>query len=87
MLVQSCLQLTTSPTLKTKGKIKLLVTSISVIEVRMPEIVDPSNIYKLNFNAFQLPKGVIPLDVMHCVDHETPKKKQKKNTRSSYIKH
>ena len=52
MLVQSCLQLTTNPIIKTKGKIKLLPSSISVIEVKIPEIPDPSNIYKLNFSTF-----------------------------------
>ena len=73
MLVESCLLLTTSPILKTKGKVKLLPTSISVIEVRPLEIPDPSNIYELDCNTFHLPKGVVPLDVMHYVDHKTPK--------------
>ena len=73
MLVQRCSQLTTNPILKTKGKLKLLSYSISVIEVRTPEIPEPSNIYKLDFSTFLLPKGVIPLDVMHCMDHKTPK--------------
>ena len=74
MLVQSCLQLTTSPILKIKRKNKLLLTSISVIEVRTPEIPDPSNIYELRLQYFSVVlKGVIPLDVMHHVDHKTPK--------------
>ena len=73
MLTQSCLQLTTSPTLKTKDKIQLLLASISGIEVRTPEIPDPSHIYELDFNTFQLTKGVIPLDVMYHVDHKTSK--------------
>ena len=72
MLAQSCLQLTTNPVLKTKGKIKLLPSSISVIDLRTPEIPDPNKIYKLDFNTFQLCKGVIPLNVMHCMDHKTP---------------
>ena len=50
----------------------LLSSSISVIEVKTPKIPDPSNIYELNFNTFQLPEGVIPLDVMDCVDHKLP---------------
>ena len=58
MLAQSCSQLITNPILKTKGKIKLLPSSISVIVVRTLEIPDPSNIYKLNFSRFQLPKEV-----------------------------
>ena len=68
---ESCSQITTNPILKTEGKIKLLPFSISVIEVRTPEIPDPSNIYELDFSTFQLPKGVIPLHVMHCMDHKT----------------
>ena len=72
MLAQSCLLLTTNPILKTKGKIKLLPSSISDIEVRTLEIPDPSNIYELDFSMFQLPEGVIPLDVMHCMNHKTP---------------
>ena len=31
------------------------------------------NVYKLNFSAFQLQKGVILLDVLHKVNHKTPK--------------
>ena len=82
MLAQSCLQLTTNPMLKPKGKIKLLPSSVSVIEVRTTGIPDPSNIYELNFSMFQLPKGVIPLDVMHHVDHEMPQ-----TLKSSFSKH
>ena len=72
MLSQSCLHVTTYPILKTKGKIKLLPSSISIIEVRTPQIPDPNNIYELDFDTFQLSEGVIPLDVMHCMDHKTP---------------
>ena len=81
MTAQSYLQSTTNPILKTKGKIKLLPSSISVIEVRTPEIPDPNNIY-VHFSTFQLPKRVIPLDVMHHVDH-----KNAKNIKSSYFKY
>ena len=70
MLAQSYLQLTTNPILKSKDKNKLLPSSISVVVVRTLEIPDPNNIYELHFNTFQLPKGVIPLDVMHCMDHK-----------------
>ena len=59
--------------IKTKGKIKLLQSSISVIEVRTPEIPDSNNIYDLDFSTFQLPEGVILLDVMHHVDHKMPR--------------
>ena len=56
MLPQSCLQLTTNPVLKTEGKIKLLPSSISVIEVRIPEIPDSKIIYEIDFSTFQLQK-------------------------------
>ena len=71
MIVQSCSQLTTNSILKTKGQIKLLPSSISVTEVKTQEIPDPRNIYKLNCSTFQLYKGVIPLDVIHHMDHKT----------------
>ena len=38
--------------------------SISVIEVRTPEV---------DFNAFQLPEGIIPLHAMHHMDHKMPR--------------
>ena len=71
-LEQNCSQLTTNSILKTKGKIKLLPSSISIIEVRTLEILDPNNIYYLDFDTFQLPKGNIPLDTMNHMDHKTP---------------
>ena len=70
MLAQSCSQIITNPILKTKGKIKLLLTSISVIEIKTPEIPDPNNVYGLDFNTFQLPVGTNPLDIMLHVDHK-----------------
>ena len=73
MLAQSCVQPTIHPILKTKGKIKLLPSSISVIKVRMPEIPDSNNIYELDFSTFQLPEGIIPLEMMHHVDHKMPR--------------
>ena len=51
----------------------MLPSSISVIEVRTPEIPEPNNIYELDFDTFQLPEGVIPLDMMHHMDHKMPK--------------
>ena len=73
MLPQSCTQIITTPIIKTKGKTKLSPSSISVIEIRTPEIPDPNNIYELDFNTFQLPKGNIPLDIMHCIEHKMPR--------------
>ena len=73
MLAQSCLQIVTNPISKTKGKIKLLPSSISVKEVQTPEIPDSNNIYELDFSIFQLPQGIILLDVIHCVDDKMPR--------------
>ena len=52
MLAQSCLQIVTNPILKTEFKIILLPSSISVIEIRTPEIPDAKNIYELYFSTF-----------------------------------
>ena len=76
MLAQRCSQLTTNLILKTKGKIKLLPSYILVIEVHTQEIPDPNNIYELDFNTFQLPKEVIPLHMMHHMDHKTPQRRK-----------
>ena len=66
-------QIVTKPMLKTKGKIKLIPSSISVIEVRTPGIPDSNNIYEVDFNTFQLLEGIIPLDIMHHVDQKIPR--------------
>ena len=47
--------------------------SISVLEIKMPEVPDTNNLYELNFDTFQLPEGVIPLCILHRIDHKTPK--------------
>ena len=44
MLAQSCLQLTTNPMLNTEGKIKPLPSSISVTEVRTPDVETHSKV-------------------------------------------
>ena len=73
MLAQSCSQIVTNPILKTKGKIKLLSSFVSVTEVGTPEIPDSNNIYELDFNTFQMPDGIIQLDIMHHMDHKIPR--------------
>ena len=52
MLAQNCSQIVTDPILKTKGKIKLLPSSVSVTEIRSSEIPDSNSIYELDFNTF-----------------------------------
>ena len=71
-LAQSCLQIVMHPFIKSIGKIKLLPFSISVIKDRTPEIPHSNSIYEVDFNTFQLPEGIIPLDIMHPLDHKMP---------------
>ena len=72
MITEAILQVTDSPILKTKGKIALPTMSISVISVKMPPNCNNNDVYKLYFNTFQLPEVVIPLDILHKVNHKTP---------------
>ena len=73
IIAQSVSQVTTNPILKTTGKVTLPPMSISVVEIKLPMVPDTNNLYELNFDMFQLPEGVIPLNVLHRVDHKTPK--------------
>ena len=45
--------------------------SASIVEVKTPKIADSTNLYKLNIDTFQPPKSIIPLDILHRVDHKT----------------
>ena len=45
--------------------------SVSIIEVKTPKLTNTDNLYKMNADTFQLPEGVILLDVLHKVDHKT----------------
>ena len=72
MLGQRISQVMVEPRLKTKGKIILPASSISVPEIRMLEIADTNNLYELGLDTFQLPEGIIPLDVLHQMNHKTP---------------
>ena len=47
--------------------------SVSEVEIKMPMVPNTNNLYQLNFDMFQLSEGVIPLDVLHRMDHKTPK--------------
>ena len=46
--------------------------SVSIVEVKTPKLTDSTNLYELNADIFQLPEGIIPLDVLHRVYHKTP---------------
>ena len=71
MLAQAISQSTNSPMLKTKGNIKLFPMSISVVSIKTPTIQNSNDLYKLNLYTFQLPEGIIPLDILHSIDHKT----------------
>ena len=73
MIAQIISHTTVSPILIIKGKVILPPMSVSVVRVKMPEVLDINNLYELNLDTFQLPKGVIPLDIIHRIDHKTPK--------------
>ena len=55
-----------------KGKIILKPNSISVIAVKTPKVPDTNILYEVD-SEFQLPEGIIPLDVLHKVDHKMPR--------------
>ena len=72
MIANAILQTANSPILKTKGKITLPPMSISIVGIKTPTLQNTYNLYELNFDIFQLPEGVIPLDVLHRINHKTP---------------
>ena len=57
---------------KINRRITLPPVSVSIIEVTTPKLADTTNLYKMNVATFQLPEGIILLDVLHRVDHKTP---------------
>ena len=42
--------------------------SASVRSVKTLPLHNTNDVYELNFNTFQLPEGVIPLDILHKVN-------------------
>ena len=72
MIAQAISQTINSPILRKKGKITLPSMSVSIVAIKTPTLHNTNNLYELNFNTFELPEGVIPLDIVHRVDHRTP---------------
>ena len=70
VIEEAILQVTHSPIIKTKGKITLPLMSVSVVSVKTPPLHNTNDVYKLSFNTFQLPEGVIPLDIFHKVNQK-----------------
>ena len=72
MIAQAISETVNIPILKTKGKVTLPPASISIIGIKTPTIQNTNVLCELNFDTFQLLDGVIPLDLLHRVDHITP---------------
>ena len=71
VIVQSVLQALDHPIIK-KGRVTLLPVSVSINEVKTPKLTNTTNLYRMNADTFQLPEGIILLDVLHRVDQKTP---------------
>ena len=69
VIAHSCHSTIGEPIIKTKGKVIVKLNSISVIAVKTPRIPDTNTLYEVD-SKFQLPKGIILLDVLHRVDHK-----------------
>ena len=60
------------PVIKMNGSITIPPESVSIIEVNTPKLADTTNLYEMNAATFQLPEGIILLDVLHRANHRTP---------------
>ena len=56
---------------KSKGQCTLQSYSITSISVKTPRNIQAHNLLKINLDR-QLPKGLIPLDVLHNIKHKQP---------------
>ena len=56
---------------KTMGQCTLQGRSITWISVKTPRNIQVNNLLKINLDR-QLPKGLIPLDVLHNIEHKQP---------------
>ena len=71
VIAQSISQTIDYQIIKTKNKVTLSPMSVSIIEVKTPKIPNTTNLYKVCADTFQLPEGIILLDILHRVDHKT----------------
>ena len=72
VIAEAISQVIGNPISKTKDEITLPPMSVSVVSVKTPSLCNTNHLHKLNCTTFQLPEGVISLDVIHRVDHKTP---------------
>ena len=70
--MQLVLQVLDYPIIKMKGRVILPPLSISIIEVKTHKLTNTTNLYEMKADTFQLPEGIILLDVLHRIDHKTP---------------
>ena len=56
---------------KTKGQCTIQHRSITWITIQTPKNLDNNGLYKINLDR-QLPTGIIPLDIMHNLNHKQP---------------
>ena len=56
---------------KTEGQCTLQGRSITWISVKTPRNIQANNLLEINLDK-QLPKGLIPLDVLHNIEHKQP---------------
>ena len=68
---ESVNRLKSSPIIKTKGKIKLSRASIALVEVQAARDIIGNKKYQLNPEGY-LPRGIIPLDLVHSFN-KTPR--------------
>ena len=49
----------------------LLMCTLTWISVHTPQILDTNSLFEINLDR-QLPKDIIPLDVLHSINHKQP---------------
>ena len=60
---------------KSKGQCTLQGRSITWISVKTPRNIQVNSVFEINLDR-QLPKGFIPLDVLHNIEHKQPQEMQ-----------
>ena len=56
---------------KSKGQCTLQGRSITWISIKTPRNIQVNSVFEINLDR-QLPKGLIPLDVLHNIEHKQP---------------
>ena len=59
------------PIIKMKGRVTLPPVSVSITEMKTPNLTNTTDLYEMNADTFYLPEGIILLDVLHRVNHKT----------------